>query len=100
MHIITRSRLVAFWEKHPDAKTSLILWYKLTNAAGWQNLVDVRKVFPSADRVGNFTIFNIGGNKYRLIAFVDYTYQKVFIRHVLTHAEYDKNDWKKDGWYD
>jgi mRNA interferase HigB len=59
----------------------------------------VREVFSSADQVGNLTVFNIGGNKYRLIAFVDYTYQKVFIRHVMTHAEYDQDDWKKDNWY-
>jgi mRNA interferase HigB len=63
MHIITRSRLVEFWEKHPDAKTSLLLWYKLTISSTWLNLVEVRKVFPSADQVGNFTVFNIGGNK-------------------------------------
>jgi mRNA interferase HigB len=99
MHIITRSRLIEFWKKHPDSKTSLILWYKLTTTANWQNFVEARKTFSSADQVGNFTVFNIGGNKYRLIAFMDYTYQKVFIRRVLTHAEYDKNDWKKDDWY-
>jgi mRNA interferase HigB len=98
MHIITRSRLVAFWETHPDSKTSLLLWYKLTINANWQNFGEVCKVFSSADQVGRFTIFNIGGNKYRLIGFMDYTYQKVFIRHVLIHAEYDKNDWKKDDW--
>ncbi|MGI2902303.1 type II toxin-antitoxin system HigB family toxin [Tolypothrix sp. VBCCA 56010] len=56
-------------------------------------------VFPSADQVSNLTIFNIGGNNYRLITLVDYNYQKVFIRHVLTHAEYDKEDWKNDPWY-
>ena len=100
MHIITRSRLVAFWEQHPNSRTSLILWYKLTITANWQNFVDVRKVFSSADQVGNFTIFNIRGNQYRLIVFIDYTFQKVFIRHILTHAEYDKDDWKKDNWYE
>jgi mRNA interferase HigB len=96
MHIITRSRLVKFWEKRPDSKTSLLLWYKLTTNANWQNFVSLREVFPSADQVGNLTVFNIGGNKYRMITLVDYTYQKVFIRYVLTHAEYDKEDWKKD----
>jgi mRNA interferase HigB len=100
MHVITRSRLVEFWEKHPDAKTSLLLWYKLTSSASWQNFVEVRKIFSSADQVGNFIIFNIGGNKYRLITFVDYVYQKVFIRCVLTHTEYDKDNWKKDSWYE
>ena len=100
MHIITRSRLLEFWGQHASAKTGLLLWYQLTNSASWQNLVELHQVFPSADLVGNFTVFNVGGNKYRLIAFVDYTYQKVFIRHVLTHAEYDKDDWKQDEWYD
>jgi mRNA interferase HigB len=98
MHIITRSRLVKFWEKHPDSKTSLRLWHKLTITANWQSFVELREVFASADQVGNFTIFNVGGNKYRLIAFLDYTSQKVFIRHILTHAEYDKDDWKNDDW--
>jgi mRNA interferase HigB len=99
MHIITRSRLTHFWEKHPNAETSLSLWYKLTSLAKWQNFIELRQVFPSADQVGNLTVFNIGGNNYRLIALVDYTYQKVFIRHVLTHAEYDKEGWKNDEWF-
>ncbi|WP_368041857.1 type II toxin-antitoxin system HigB family toxin [Nostoc sp. TCL240-02] len=75
------------------------LWYKLTSVAKWQNLVELRQTFPSADQVGNFTVFNIGGNNYRLITLVDYEYQKVFIRHILTHAEYDKDDWKNDHWF-
>jgi mRNA interferase HigB len=99
MHIITRTRLAEFWEKHPDSRTSLLLWYKLTAVSDWQNLVEVREVFASADPVQNFTVFNIGGNKYRLIVLIDYQYQKVFIRHILTHAEYNKDNWKKDDWY-
>lgn len=99
MHVISKSRLVEFWQSHSRAKTSLSLWYKITTNSAWQSLSEVRQIFPSADQVGNFTVFNIGGNKYRLIAFIDYSYQKVFIRYVLTHAEYDKDDWKKDTWY-
>ncbi|MBN3989835.1 MAG: type II toxin-antitoxin system HigB family toxin [Nostoc sp. NMS2] len=99
MHIISRARLSEFWEKHSNAQTSLRLWYKLTSVAEWQNLVELRQTFPSADQVGNFTVFNIGGNNYRLITLVDYEYQKVFIRHILTHAEYDKDDWKNDHWF-
>jgi mRNA interferase HigB len=99
MHIITRSRLAEFWEKHPNSKTSLSFWYKTTLTASWQNYVELREVFPTADQVGNLTVFNIGGNNYRLIVFIDYAYQKVFVRHVLTHADYDKEDWKKDDWY-
>lgn len=56
-------------------------------------------MFPSADGVENLTVFDIGGNKYRLIALVDYEYQKVFIRAILTHAEYDKEGWKNDSWF-
>jgi mRNA interferase HigB len=99
MHIITRSRLKEFWEKYPDSEPSLQAWYKRTFLADWKNFVELRKVFSSADQVENFTVFNLGGNKYRLITLVDYTYQKVFIRHVLTHAEYSKEDWKNDQWY-
>ncbi len=99
MHVISRSRLVEFWEKYPNAQNSLRSWYKLACEAQWQNFVDLRQVYPSADQVSNLTVFNIGGNNYRLIALVDYKYQKVFIRHVLTHAEYDKEDWKNDPWY-
>lgn len=99
MHVISRSRLVEFWEKYPNAQNSLRSWYKLTYEAEWQNFVDLRQIYPSADQVSNLTVFNIGGKNYRLIALVDYKYQKVFIRHVLTHAEYDKEDWKNDPWY-
>ena len=99
MHIISRSRLAEFWEKHHNAEASLRLWYKLTSLAQWQNFVELRQLYPSADQVSNLTVFNIGGNNYRLIALVDYKYQKVFIRHVLTHAEYDEEGWKNDSWY-
>jgi mRNA interferase HigB len=99
MRIITRKRLQTFWEKHPNAKTSLMLWITRITDAKSQNLVELRQIFPSADLVGNFTVFNIGGNNYRLIGYIDYTAQIVFIRSVLTHAEYDKEKWKDDNWY-
>ncbi|MEI6442649.1 MAG: type II toxin-antitoxin system HigB family toxin [Nostocales cyanobacterium ELA583] len=98
MHIITRRTLSDFWEKHPNAQTSLQSWYKITLKAEWQNFVELRQSFSWADQVGNLTVFNIGGNNYRLIVLVKYNYKKVFIRHVLTHAEYDKEDWKNDSW--
>ena len=98
MHVITRSRLREFREKHPEAKPGLLLWYKIIALTQWQSFSDLRLVFPSADLVGNLTIFNISGNRYRLIVLVDYRYKKVFIRHVLTHADYTKENWKKDSW--
>jgi mRNA interferase HigB len=100
MRIVTRKRLQVFWEKHPNAKTSLMLWITRITDTKSQNLVELHQIFPSADLVGNFTVFNIGGNNYRLIAYIDYKAQIVFIRSVLTHAEYDKEKWKDDNWYD
>lgn len=100
MRVISRKALREFWEKHFNAESSLLLWDQRTSDAQWQNFVDVRKVFPSADLVGNFTVFNIGGNNYRLITFIDYEYQIVFIRYVLTHTEYDKENWKNDDWFE
>ncbi len=99
MHVITHSRLKVFWQKYPNARLSLQGWYIRTRQARWTNFVELRQIFPSADQVGKFTIFNIGGNNYRLIAFVDYEYHKVFIRHVLTHVEYDREEWKNDPWF-
>ena len=72
MHVISESRLKEFWEKYPDAKTSLRSWYKKATIAQWSNLAEVKAVFSSADIVGNFTVFNIRGNNYRLITFIDY----------------------------
>jgi mRNA interferase HigB len=100
MRIITKTRLTDFYKEHTNAERSLLTWYKTTQDATWQNLVELRKTFPSADLVKNFTVFNIGGNKYRLIVYIDYECQLVFIRHILTHAEYDKDDWKNDDWYE
>lgn len=99
MHIITHSRLKTFWQKHPHARPGLQGWYVRTKQARWGNFVELRQVFPSADQVSNFIVFNVGGNNYRLITFVDFEYQKVFIRHVLTHAEYDREEWKNDSWF-
>ncbi len=100
MHVITKSRLVGFWNKHPDSKPSLSSWYKRISLSSWESFKDLRSVFSSVDTVEKLTVFNISGNKYRLIALVDYKYQKVFIRAVLTHSEYDKEDWKNDPWFE
>ena len=92
-------RLKEFWQKHPLAKTSLEIWYNRTISAEWNNFNDLCKIFPHADQVGNLTVFNIGGNNYRLIALVDDKYKKVFVINILTHREYDTNNWKQDSWF-
>jgi mRNA interferase HigB len=96
MRVLTKRPIREFWEKYPDAETALLNWYKITKKADWTNLVDVRKDFPHADLAGVCTIFNIGGNKYRLITKIYYPSKKVLIRFVLTHAEYDKRVYEND----
>jgi mRNA interferase HigB len=95
VHIITRTRLKEFWEKHPEAETSLRAWFKNAKQ-GWANLDDLHKQYPSADYVSPYTIFDIGHNKFRLITVIEYKLQKVFIQRVLTHAEYDRWNRKRD----
>lgn len=95
MRIIKRGALVQFWERHPDAKPSLESWYGVTRRANWRTPAEMKIVYPNADLVGRRTVFNIAGNKYRLIARVNYQAQRVFVLYILTHAEYDRGDWKR-----
>lgn len=99
MHVISNKKLKEFYEIHPDAETSLDNWYRIARLAEWKNLAELRKVFPSADSTGNFTIFNIKGNTYRLIVSTDYARQIIYVKYILTHAEYDKEKWKDDPYY-
>jgi mRNA interferase HigB len=95
VHVITRKRLNEFAEKHPDAKSALARWYALIRKSRFSSFVQLREVLPQADQVRKFTVFNIGGNKVRLIAAVHYNRNKLYIRHVLTHQEYDAGKWKE-----
>lgn len=94
MHVITRKRLNEFAEKHRDTRSSLAHWYAIMRKSRFANVAQLRETFPHADQVGKFTVFNIGGNKVRLIAAVHYNRNKIYIRHVLTHVEYDTGKWK------
>ena len=99
MRVISLKTLKAFWLKHPDAQEPLRLWFKVATAALWPNFMAVRHTFGSADtakvKSGNtVTIFDIGGNKYRLIAAIHYNTQCVYALRVLTHPEYGKGTWK------
>ncbi len=95
MHIITRKRLNDFTEKHPDAKSALQNWYKTAKSKNFSSFVHLRGTFASADQVSKLTVFNIGGNKVRLIAAIHYNRHKIYIRAVLTHSEYDQDKWKE-----
>ncbi|MBD2345605.1 type II toxin-antitoxin system HigB family toxin [Anabaena subtropica] len=95
MHVITRKRLNEFAKLHPDTKNALTQWYQLVKGNEFSSFVELREIFPSADKVGKLTVFNIGGNKVRLIAAIHYNHQKLYIRAVLTHSEYDEGKWKE-----
>lgn len=97
MHVISKKKFREFWEEHPKAKMPLEAWYQIARHAEWENFSDVRATFNTVDRVGHFTVFDIGGNKYRLIAAIHFDRGKLFVRHVLTHAEYDTESWKSDS---
>lgn len=96
MHIISKKKLREFWEEHARAQAPLEAWYQVARNAEWASFADVRKTFASADQVGKFTVFDIGGNKYRLIAVIHFNRGKLYVRHVFTHAEYDEGKWKDE----
>jgi len=94
VRIISKAAIAEFSKTHKDALESLLHWHSITRRAAWRHLADVRADFAHADAAGIFTVFNISGNKYRLISVIKYRWQIVYIRHILTHAEYGKGKWK------
>ena len=95
MHVISRKTLRKFWEKHTDSKSSLSRWFKAMTKHDFRSFNELRDTFPTADKVGELVVFNISGNNYRLIASIHFNRGKVYIRHVLTHPEYNKGAWKQ-----
>ena len=95
MHVISRKKLNEFAERYPEAKTALKKWYILIKQGSFKSFAEVKQIFGSADQVGKLTVFNISGNKIRLIAAIHYNRQKVYIRAVLIHSEYDLDKWKE-----
>jgi mRNA interferase HigB len=94
MHIISRKTLRQFWAQHPDSENALIRWFKIMQWHDFTSLETLRATFPAAGKVGDFIVFNIGGNKYRLITAIHFNRRKVYVRHVLTHPEDDRGAWK------
>ncbi|AVZ30306.1 type II toxin-antitoxin system HigB family toxin [Nodularia spumigena] len=99
MHLISFRILREYAQNHADCQEALNNWYKVAIKARWSKLVEVQQVFPKAEAVSNFTVFNIKGNKYRLIVSIDYEGQLIYIKYILTHAEYDKENWKDDPYF-
>ena len=93
MHIISRKDLRVFWAQHPASQEPLSRWFKIMRQTQFHSFALLRRTFPSADKVGEFVVFNIAGNKYRLVASIHFNRGKVYIRHVLTHQAYDRGGW-------
>jgi len=95
MNVISYKRVRQFSSIYRDAATPLRAWYSTARKANWQSLAELKRVYPSADLVGRYTVFNIRGNKYRLITGIVYRSQTLFIVAILTHEEYDLGKWKE-----
>ena len=96
MQVISYKRFREFGQKHAACRDALDAWFRVATSANWSNLVEVQAVFPLAEAVGNFTVFNIKGKRYRLIVGIDYQGRLIAIKDVLTHADYDSEQWKHD----
>jgi mRNA interferase HigB len=93
MQVIAKRTLRLFWEKHPDAETPLRLWFARASQATWRTPAEIKADFGTVDFVAdNRVIFDIGGNKYRLIVHVSYAYGRMLIKFVGTHKDYDRID--------
>jgi len=94
LHVTSRKALREAARTHNDLEAPLEAWYRVAKKSTWVSLNDIRNTWRDTDAVGEYTVFNIKGNKYRLITKINYKSQVVFIKRVLTQAEYDKEQWK------
>ena len=90
MHVISRKALVHFWKRHPPAQGPMSAWFKVVEHAAFANFAAVRSTFNSADAVRRYTVFNVGGDGYRIVTAIHYNRQKLYVRRVFTHAEYER----------
>ena len=93
MRIIARKTLIDFWNRHKDSEQPLKSWFQIAKTADWKKPSEIKEQFRNASFIANNKIvFNISGNKYRLVVAVNYKYQMMYIRFIGTHKEYDKID--------
>ena len=95
MHIVSHKAIQVFCERHREAAAPLHYWYKVARRAGWTSFPEVKQTFNTADYVAPFVVFDVGGNKYRLIAEINFRRQVLFIRDIMTHKEYEKGAWRQ-----
>lgn len=97
MRVISRRLIREFCESHPGdpgARTALGGWFGVVSRQSWDSFADVRATFAHADLVEGLVVFNVGGNKYRVVTEINFRQGYVFIKFVLTHKEYDRGNWK------
>lgn len=100
MRVVKPSRIREYASRYPEAAGALAAWLKIAKKATWRNIIDTRRMFPTADAVDvasgrTVTIFNMGGNKFRLIVAIKYEWSMLYVLEFLTHAEYSRNRWKE-----
>lgn len=95
VHVISYKAIREFKAVHPDAGPSLDNWYRVAGVCKWKSFAEVKQVLATADWVKPYVVFNIAGNKYRLISEFNFRSQTLFIRHILTHREYEEDRWKQ-----
>ena len=99
MHVVSHKAIRLFCEEHPNARSAHVCtirnhWYRVAKRATWSSFAEVKQSFNTADFVAPHVVFDIGGNKYRLIAEMNFTRRVLFIRRIMTHKEYVKGAWK------
>ena len=95
MHIITKKRIVEAKALYPECASALDGWHRVVRTNEFKSFAGLKSVFNAVDKVGSLYVFDIGGNKLRLIAAIHFNSQKLYIRYILTHKEYDKGVWRK-----
>lgn len=100
MQVIARRTLRLFWERHPQAEGPLRAWFSFATAAHWKSPSEVKRQFgTTVDFMSdNRAIFDVGGNKYRLVVHISYVFGRVLVKFVGTHAEYDRIDPETVSW--
>jgi mRNA interferase HigB len=95
MRIVSRKAIRDAVVRHSEWNASLNAWCKIAKSADWKNFAEVRNSWRNSDVVGRFVVFDIGHNRCRLIAVIKYRWKMVYIRRILSHAEYDQKDWRE-----
>jgi mRNA interferase HigB len=94
MHVVSHKAIRNFCDEHPQARGALDRWYRVAKRSTWSGFSEVKQAFNTADFVAPHVVFDIGGDKYRLVAEINFMRRVLFIRRIMTHKEYSKGAWK------